>query len=374
MRKYLLVCFAVFVFMTQIPVRGNKIRTSAMKCEINGTLAENNRVDMVFLVKDDNNKPVILDSAKVKDNKFHLSAGLEDAACVRYLALKGVRTDYITVFLDAESLEVVQDEKTYVVKVKGSETNEAYSQMMELLAQQEKKLKAIWETSKDKNLSDEQRTELKKGEEEAYKQRSAIKLKYLQDNIDNIMGLTLLHNMYRTMASLQVDEYLRKIPAAFENNSWYKDLSKYVEIARKTWPGQEYLDLELQTPEGKNKKISECIAQGQYTIIDFWASWCGPCRAEMPNLVKIFKDFGDSGVNIVGISLDTNVDAWKKAIKDLGITWAQLSDLKGWKSKAAEEYGIFSIPQTIIIAPNGRILKKGLRGEDLYKACADWAR
>ena len=100
-------------------------------------------------------------------------------------------------------------------------------------------------------------------------------------------------------------------------------------------------------------------------MVDFWASWCGPCRGEMPNVIKAYNEFKDKGFAIVGVSLDSKADAWKKAIKDLGIPWAQMSDLKGWQCAGAALYNVRAIPATVLIDQSGKIIAKDLRGEEL---------
>ena len=122
-------------------------------------------------------------------------------------------------------------------------------------------------------------------------------------------------------------------------------------------------DFTLQTPEGED--VALYGVKGKLKIIDFWASWCPPCRAEMPNLVKAYKDYKDKGFDIVGISLDSKADAWAKGVKDLNITWTQLSDLKGWQNSGAALYGVNSIPHTVLVDKDGTIIAKNLHGQEL---------
>lgn len=98
-------------------------------------------------------------------------------------------------------------------------------------------------------------------------------------------------------------------------------------------------------------------------MIDFWASWCGPCRKEMPNVVEAYKAFKDKGFGIVGISLDENADKWKEAITALNITWPQMSDLQGWNNAGAKLYGVNSIPATVLVDQEGTIVARNLRGD-----------
>ena len=106
-------------------------------------------------------------------------------------------------------------------------------------------------------------------------------------------------------------------------------------------------------------------------LIDFWASWCGPCRREMPNLVDAYAKYKGKNFEIVGVSLDQSADAWKESIKNLKITWPQMSDLKYWGSEGAQLYAVNSIPHTILIDGEGTIIARGLHGEGLQTKLAE---
>ena len=127
----------------------------------------------------------------------------------------------------------------------------------------------------------------------------------------------------------------------------------------------------MNTPEGKSVKLSDFISKNKYTLIDFWASWCGPCRQEMPNVVAAYNEFKAKGFGIVGVSQDNNLESRKKAIKDLNITWAQMSDLKGWQCEGAALYGVRAIPATVLVDQEGTIVARNLRGDELKAKLAE---
>ena len=121
---------------------------------------------------------------------------------------------------------------------------------------------------------------------------------------------------------------------------------------------------------GKSVAIQDEMAKNKLTILDFWASWCGPCMQEAPNVVAVYNDYQSKGLGIVGISLDNDEAAWKEAVEQLHMSWTQLSDLKGWDNEAARLFRVNSIPHTVIINSKGEVLAEDLRGDELRKFVA----
>lgn len=129
-------------------------------------------------------------------------------------------------------------------------------------------------------------------------------------------------------------------------------------------PGMDAPDIELPDPEGKTRRLSDL--RGKVVLIDFWASWCRPCRAENPNVVRLYGEYHPKGLEIFSVSLDNNRDAWLNAIKSDGLSWPNhVSDLRGWSSAGGRLYGISSIPATVLVDREGKIVARNLRGKDL---------
>ena len=128
-------------------------------------------------------------------------------------------------------------------------------------------------------------------------------------------------------------------------------------------PGTEAPEIALNTIDGKQFTLKNL--RGKYVVLDFWASWCGPCRAEMPNVKAAYEKYKGKGFNIVALSFDNKLENWTKAIEDMQMPWIHLSDLKGWKTVAGQIYGVNAIPASFLVDPNGTIIAADLRGEKL---------
>lgn len=316
---------------------------------------------------------VVLDSCQLNaDGSFKLQGKAEEPM-MAYITSDLMRNG-IPIFLENIPLQVnMHMDSLPAYEVKGSVAQDVYMDVEAKNAE----LDGIWQGyyfGTFKKMSPEEQKA-----NEAYVNRlydSAMKLKseYIATVIDNNLGSFatpyIIIKEQNTLGDEKVLEYYEKLQPQALASQPGKDLSERIAIMKRTQVGQPLIDFSMEDADGKMVRLSEAV-KGKIVLIDFWASWCSPCRAENPNVVANYKKYHKDGFEVIGVSFDKKKENWLKAVKDDNLTWLQLSDLQGWKCAAGKLYGIRSIPQNILLNKEGVIIARNLRGDELGKKLAE---
>ena len=327
--------------------------------------------DTVYLNKVEGRQLVDLESAVIKGGKF-IFKGTQGTVANRYLTYNAQGKEPLMMDFFLENGQITVSLTRSNDSAVGTPNNDAYQAVRTQLNGLNAQMMDIFNTmTNDTTLTDEQRADKREEIEDLQEKSIDVMKDAVKQNITNAVGVHLLKQNYYYMDVEELAPLMPQIPATYDNDEAVIRIKNNVERMKATAVGQKFTDFEMQTPDGKPVKLSDYVGKGKVVLVDFWASWCGPCRREMPNLVEAYKQYKGKNFEIVGVSLDQNGEAWKKAIKDLKITWPQMSDLKYWDCEGSRLYAVSSIPHTVLIDGEGTILARGLHGEDLQEKLAE---
>jgi len=208
-------------------------------------------------------------------------------------------------------------------------------------------------------------------QEKLYEQYEQAQQQLFEENTGNYLGLYQLQNLQYDMDGDQLEAALAKLDPSLQTTPAYTKLAGRIDILKKTAIGQPYIDITLADRDGNDLSLSSYVGEGKYVLLDFWASWCGPCMGELPYLLDTYAKYHKKGFEIFGVSLDSKKEAWTGAIDNNKMNWIHVSDLQYWQSAGAALYGVNSIPANWLIAPDGTLIAKGLRGEALAAKMAE---
>ena len=353
MKKHLIFLFATALALTACNEKGNYFK-------VNVNLKDGND-QTVYLQKFVDNIPVAIDSAVIADEMAVLKAKIDDPQILYALKVKGKRGS-MSFFADNKDVTIVGDiNNPRNVEIMASETQaelDAYNEQLNQFETEIHKLYAIMNEAFANNDSVKMDSLNTVGtalmrEQENYRDD------YIKSHPESFVSHYILDQVKQ---DYPLDE-LKEMVGAFTTESIYKtDLNDYIAKQERLEVGQPFIDFTLQTKDGENVTLSERIAQNKLTLVDFWASWCGPCRKENPVVKAAYEQYHALGFDVIGVSVDQDEAAWLQAVEEDQLPWTQVRDTE---NKASELYMIYYIPSNFLFDQNGTMVAKGLRGEDL---------
>ncbi len=309
------------------------------------------------------------DSAAVSNGHFAFTGKVaEPTMTVLYAGRMQVRffIENKTVYIDGNA------DSSENIRVKGSSTQQEYeaynASMKDIRDKQESLYRQYDEASTKKDTA---ALSVVKDQLKTLGEESKVRIKkYITSHPSSPISLYELRGLAFSGDPAELEKIFSSLDSKQQHSVAGQHFAKELAIMKKIAIGQPALDFTQKDLQGLPVKFSQ-YNKGKYVLLDFWASWCGPCRAENPNVLKAYNQFKDQQFEVLGVSLDEDGAKWKEAVEKDAMPWTQVSDLKGWKNEAARQYNINGIPSNFLVDPNGIIIARDLRGEDLEKKLAE---
>lgn len=338
--------------------------------QVNGTIEGAADGDTLFLTSD-LQTGIPSDTIFVEDGKFHISG---EADSVRLCMIYSAKRNELNApfFIEPGIISIQIKETPGASRVGGTKCNDEWQVLNDSVISIGKEINRIAEHIYGNTVTPEEQQKGMEAIDKLNQRFSRMVINTCEKNIRNEFGYFLLtYYPDELIDPSSRSRLIKLLPEEMRKREQIRVMEQSLEASAKTAEGATIPDFSQPAPDGTSLSIMSEVSQHRITIIDFWASWCGPCRQEIPFMIELYNKNKDKGLGIVGVSLDNDKDAWLTAIKQMNMPWAQMSDLNGWDNAAAKLFNITSIPHTIVVDQQGKILRHGLRGEALANFVAE---
>jgi thiol-disulfide isomerase/thioredoxin len=320
---------------------------------------------MIYLQKRSSGPLISVDSARLSDGKFSFR-GVIAYPEVYYLAIPATRSTVPFFVEPAEIIVNINIKEINNSKVTGSKTQAEYDNYMAKLDLFNTRIRESYDqyNAAQENGDPDKARYYDSLTNALDEERSAFSKNYVLENRGSFISPYIIYRNSWAYDMEELEKSLSNFDTSLSHSVYMAFLNDFLATLKRTAVGQMYVPFSMKDSSGADLSVSDYIGKN-YLLVDFWASWCGPCREENPNLVALYNKYHVTGFDIFGVSFDSNRDRWLEAIGSDSLTWTHVSDLRGWENEAGKLYGIRSIPSNILLDTMGYIIAKNLRGEDL---------
>lgn len=305
---------------------------------------------------------VKLDSAELVNGACEFKGDVKNPE-VWYLSLDSKR-ERLPFFVENSAITIVGTSDSLLkAKISGSATQDEFQVVQDKIDAMDKEGMAFYNQSREAGKAGEKTKadSLMTLADGVFTNIDNVQKDYIKANPASFVSPYLLGRVYYEMEADTLDGFLSGFDAKLDSVPTIVSLKERVAKLRTVAIGQQAPDFTLNDVDGNPVKFSDIYSKNEYTLVDFWASWCGPCRRENPNVVSVFNQYKTKGFSVFGVSLDTDKAKWEKAIAEDQLIWPHVSDLKGWQNEAAALYAINSIPANLLVDKTGKIIGRNLR-------------
>ena len=341
---------------------------NAYKVTVNAAGSEDGK--LVYLQKPQTGMPPsVIDTLEIKNGTVEFS-GVSETPQLHYLLFDGNRGILPIIIEEGNITVTAHIDSLNTSKVEGTPSNDDFTAFIDGTTSIRDKMASIQQQGMEAQQKGDTVTlnTLTETFKEVQEEARAYEQDFVKNNPNSYISLMVIQQMANSPHADKAAELFDQLSDELKNDEIGKALAKQFESVKKLSIGSIAPDFSAPTPEGDTISLRSSL--GKVTILDFWAAWCKPCRVENPNLVKLYEDFHEKGLNVVGVSLDRKAEDWTKAIAEDQLPWHHMSNLKFWQDPIAQLYNIKSIPATYILDAEGKIIAKDLRGEELYDKIA----
>jgi len=327
----------------------------------------------------DNGQPVDIDTTTVENGKFTFT-GQADVPEMHLIAVDKLMGGIALMLENGEIQLTAQKDSISFAKVEGTPQNEVFSDYMEQQKEISFRAQSIQEDMQKANISKDTATAISLRDEmmELQDEYKNFELKYIEDHPDALISALLIDRAIggRAVTAEEAQGMYDALSPEIKKTKTAQKISEKLEAQKQaeaneknTSIGAKAPNFSAPNPEGKELALNDVL--GKVTLVDFWAAWCKPCRAENPNVLEVYNKYHDKGLNIIGVSLDRTAEAWKKAIVDDRLPWHQVSNIAYFNDPIAKLYNVDAIPAAFLLDENGVIVAKNLRGPALEQKVAE---
>ncbi len=323
----------------------------------------------IYVYTLENNQPKPIDTLTVKNGKFSATYPKTEDTPLNFLRIKEVNAS-VLFFPENEDMHAkIYKDSIAASRISGGKQNEVYSGFVDKMDAFNARKKASMEKFRTaQQVSDTQAvTKLQSENLNLIGEETEYKKQFVKDNNNMLFSVMLISDMAgrQEITPSEASKLLEQMDPAIVATPLGQELKNNLDALKKVDIGSMAPDFSAPTPSGETMSLADAL--GKYTIIDFWASWCKPCRRENPNVVKVYNKYHDKGLNIISVSLDkaNEKEKWLQAIEDDKMDWYHVSNLQFWQDPIAKQYHVRSIPATFLLDENGKIIDKDLRGAAL---------